>query len=155
VVIRDPLLMLLSPVWPLMGILGPVWPLMVEIMSKTQIIIISQMKQRTNMMSYIGDSKHNKVLEQSQIRIPPQFRMLKAGDKIAWLGKRLMEVKQERDSLQLKIEDSSEMLITDLEESQKRISEFSAEIVAIKAKKDFFSESLAVQDEFVRVQGPI
>jgi hypothetical protein len=45
------------------------------------------------------------------------------------------------------------MLITDLEESQKRISEFSAEIVAIKAKKDFFSESLAVQDEFVRVQG--
>jgi hypothetical protein len=103
VVIRDPLLMLLSPVWPLMGILGPVWPLMVEIMSKTQIIIISQMKQRTNMMSYIGDSKHNKVLEQSQIRIPPQFRMLKAGDKIAWLGKRLMEVKQERDSLQLKI----------------------------------------------------
>jgi golgin subfamily B member 1 len=47
------------------------------------------------------------------------------------------------------------MLITDLEESQKRISEFSAEIVAIKAKKDFFSESLAVQDEFVRVQGPI
>ncbi|AQK68540.1 hypothetical protein ZEAMMB73_Zm00001d015272 [Zea mays] len=101
-----------------------------------------------------------------QISIPPQFRMLEAEDKLAWLGNRFLEVEQERDSLQLKIEhleDSSEMLIADLEESHKRISELSAEVVAIKAEKDFFSQSLeklrfeflglsekVVQDEFVR-----
>ncbi|KAG2655990.1 nuclear mitotic apparatus protein 1-like [Panicum virgatum] len=127
-------------------------------------------------------AEHNNMLEQSlvernsviqkweevlgQISIPPQFRMLGAEDKIAWLGNRLLEVEQERDSLQMKIEhleDSSEMLIADLEESHKRISELSAEVVAIKAEKDFFSQSLeklrfeflglsekAVQDEFVR-----
>ncbi|GJN18998.1 hypothetical protein PR202_gb06225 [Eleusine coracana subsp. coracana] len=127
-------------------------------------------------------AEHNNMLEQSlvernsliqkweevlgQISIPSQFRMLEAEDKIAWLGNRLLEVEQERDSLQLKIEhleDSSEMLIADLEESHKRISELSAEVVAIKAEKDFFSQSLeklrfeflglsekAVQDEFVR-----
>jgi len=127
-------------------------------------------------------AEHNNMLEQSlvernsliqkweevlgQISIPPQFRMLEAEDKLAWLGNRLLEVEQERDSLQLKIEhleDSSEMLIADLEESHKRISELSAEVVAIKAEKDFFSQSLeklrfeflglsekAVQDEFVR-----
>jgi chromosome segregation ATPase len=127
-------------------------------------------------------AEHNSMLEQSllernslvqkweevlgQISIPPQFRMLEAEDKIEWLGNRLLEAEQERDSLQLKIEhleDSSEMLIADLEESHKRISELSAEVVAIKAEKDFFSQSLeklrfeflglsekAVQDEFVR-----
>ncbi|CAL5024033.1 unnamed protein product [Urochloa decumbens] len=127
-------------------------------------------------------AEHNNMLEQSlvernsliqkweevlgQISIPQQFRMLEAEDKIVWLGNRLLEVEQERDSLQLKIEhleDSSEMLIADLEESHKRISELSAEVVAIKAEKDFFSQSLdklrfeflglsekAVQDEFVR-----
>ncbi|WVZ77910.1 hypothetical protein U9M48_025707 [Paspalum notatum var. saurae] len=127
-------------------------------------------------------AEHNNMLEQSllerngliqkweevlgQISIPPQFRILEAEDKIAWLGNRLLEVEQERDSLQLKIEhleDSSEMLIADLEESHKRISELSAEVVAIKAEKDFFSQSheklrfeflglseKAVQDEFVR-----
>ncbi|XP_062224074.1 COP1-interactive protein 1 isoform X2 [Phragmites australis] len=127
-------------------------------------------------------AEHNNMLEQSlvernsliqkweevlgQISIPPQFRMLEAEDKIAWLGNRLLEVEQERDSLQSKIEhleDSSEMLIADLEESHKRISELSAEVVAIKAEKDFFSQSLeklrfeflglsekAIQDEFVR-----
>ncbi|KAL6600419.1 hypothetical protein ACP70R_045219 [Stipagrostis hirtigluma subsp. patula] len=127
-------------------------------------------------------AEHNDMLEQSlvernsliqkweevlgQISIPPQFRTLEAEDKIAWIGNRLLEVEHERDSLQLKIEhleDSSEMLIADLEESHKKISELSAEVVAIKAEKDFFSQSLdklrfeflgltekAVQDEFVR-----
>ncbi|KAM3240006.1 hypothetical protein ACQJBY_053596 [Aegilops geniculata] len=101
-----------------------------------------------------------------QVSIPPQFRMLEPEDRITWLGNRLLEVEHERDTLHSKIEhleDSSEMLITDLEESHKRISELSAEVVAIKAEKDFFSESLdklrfeflglsekAVQDEFVR-----
>ncbi|KAL6888663.1 hypothetical protein ACP4OV_009689 [Aristida adscensionis] len=127
-------------------------------------------------------AEHNNMLEQSlvernsliqkweevigQISFPPQFRTLEAEDKIAWLGNRLLEVENERDSLQLKIEhleDSSEMLIADLEESHKRISELSAEVVAIKAEKDFFSQSLeklrfeflglsekVVQDEFIR-----
>ncbi|VAI43781.1 unnamed protein product [Triticum turgidum subsp. durum] len=101
-----------------------------------------------------------------QVSIPLQFRMLEPEDRITWLGNRLLEVEHERDTLHSKIEhleDSSEMLITDLEESHKRISELSAEVVAIKAEKDFFSESLdklrfeflglsekAVQDEFVR-----
>ncbi|XP_047078738.1 centromere protein F [Lolium rigidum] len=127
-------------------------------------------------------AEHNNMLEQSlvernsivqkweevlgQVSIPPQFRMLEPEDRIAWLGNRLLEVEQERDALHLKIEhleDSSEMLITDLEESHKRISELSAEVVAVKAEKEFFSQSLdklrfeflglsekAVQDEFVR-----
>jgi chromosome segregation ATPase len=127
-------------------------------------------------------AEHNNMLEQSlvernsivqkweevlgQVSIPPQFRMLEPEDRIAWLGNRLLEVEHERDALHLKIEhleDSSEMLITDLEESHKRISELSAEVVAVKAEKEFFSESLeklrfeflglsekAVQDEFVR-----
>ncbi|KAL5213073.1 hypothetical protein ABZP36_023920 [Zizania latifolia] len=127
-------------------------------------------------------AEHNNMLEQSlvernnliqkweevlgQISIPQQFRMLEPEDRIAWLGNKLLEVEHERDALQLKIEhleDSSEMLISDLEESHKRISELSAEIVAIKAEKEFFSQSLeklrfeflglsekAVQDEFVR-----
>ncbi|VAI55372.1 unnamed protein product [Triticum turgidum subsp. durum] len=127
-------------------------------------------------------AEHNNMLEQSlvernsivqkweevlgQVSIPPQFRMLEPEDRITWLGNRLLEVEHERDTLHSKIEhleDSSEMLITDLEESHKRISELSAEVVAIKAEKDFFSESLeklrfeflglsekAVQDEFVR-----
>ncbi|CAM0946888.1 unnamed protein product [Alopecurus aequalis] len=127
-------------------------------------------------------AEHNNMLEQSlvernsivqkweevlgQVSIPPQFRMLEPEDRIAWLGNRLLEVEHERDALHLKIEhleDSSEMLITDLEESHKRISELSAELVAVKAEKEFFSQSLeklrfeflglsekAVQDEFVR-----
>ncbi|EEC72485.1 hypothetical protein OsI_05851 [Oryza sativa Indica Group] len=127
-------------------------------------------------------AEHNNMLEQSlvernnliqkweevlgQISIPQQFRMLEPEDRIAWLGNRLLEVEHERDALHLKIEhleDSSEMLISDLEESHKRISELSAEIVAVKAEKEFFSQSLeklrfdflglsekAVQDEFVR-----
>lgn len=127
-------------------------------------------------------AEHNNMLEQSlvernsivqkweevlgQVSIPPQFRMLEPEDRIAWLGNRLLEVEHERDALHLKIEhleDSSEMLITDLEESHKRISELSAEVVAVKAEKEFFSQSLeklrfeflglsekAVQDEFVR-----
>uniref|UniRef100_A0ACD5Z229 Uncharacterized protein n=1 Tax=Avena sativa TaxID=4498 RepID=A0ACD5Z229_AVESA len=127
-------------------------------------------------------AEHNSMLEQSlvdrnsivqkweevlgQVSIPSQFRMLEPEDRIAWLGNRLLEVEHERDALHLKIEhleDSSEMLITDLEESHKRISELSAEVVAVKAEKEFFSQSLeklrfeflglsekAVQDEFVR-----
>ncbi|KAL5207067.1 hypothetical protein ABZP36_031502 [Zizania latifolia] len=127
-------------------------------------------------------AEHNTMLEQSlvernnliqkweevlgQISIPQQFSMLKPEDRIAWLGNKLLEVEHERDALQLKIEhleDSSDMLISDLEESHKRISELSAEIVAIKAEKEFFSQSLeklrfeflglsekAVQDEFAR-----
>ncbi|KQJ93309.1 golgin subfamily A member 4 [Brachypodium distachyon] len=127
-------------------------------------------------------AEHNNMLEQSlvernsilqkweevlgQVSVPPQFRMLEPEDRITWLGNRLSEVENERDTMHLKIEhleDSSEMLITDLEESHKRISELSAEVVAMKAEKDFFSQSLeklrfeflglsekAVQDEFVR-----
>ncbi|XP_015689253.1 nucleoporin nup211 [Oryza brachyantha] len=127
-------------------------------------------------------AEHNNMLEQSlvernnliqkweevlgQIDIPQQSRMLEPEDRISWLGNRLLEVEHERDALQLKIEhleDSSEMLISDLEESHKRISELTAEIAAIRAEKEFFSQSLeklrfdflglsekAVQDEFVR-----
>ncbi|XP_008811441.2 uncharacterized protein LOC103722610 isoform X1 [Phoenix dactylifera] len=106
-------------------------------------------------------AEHNDMLEQSlmernslvqkweevldRIDMPLQFRTLEPEDRIEWLGNALSEVQQERDALQLKIEnleDSSDMLIVDLEESHKKISELNAEIVAIKSDKDFFSESL-------------
>ncbi|XP_010927246.2 uncharacterized protein [Elaeis guineensis] len=110
---------------------------------------------------FYGLAEHNDMLEQSlmernslvqkweealdRIDMPPQFRTLEPEDKIEWLGNALFEVQHERDALQLKIEnleDSSDMLIVDLEESHKKISELSAEVVAIKSEKDFFSESL-------------
>ncbi|KAJ0965593.1 hypothetical protein J5N97_026731 [Dioscorea zingiberensis] len=106
-------------------------------------------------------AEHNDILEQSllernslvqkweeildAIEMPPQLRILEPEDKIEWLGRSLSVVQRERDSLQLKIEHlgaSSDMLIADLEESHKKISELSTEIVAIKSEKDFFSESL-------------
>ncbi|KAI4963679.1 hypothetical protein ZWY2020_011208 [Hordeum vulgare] len=105
-------------------------------------------------------AEHNNMLEQSLVEGTVLYR----NGKKSLI--RLLEVEHERDTLHSKIEhleDSSEMLITDLEESHKRISELSAEVVAIKAEKDSFSESLdklrfeflglsekAVQDEFIR-----
>ncbi|KAG1331963.1 centromere-associated protein E [Cocos nucifera] len=110
---------------------------------------------------FYGLAEHNDMLEQSlmernslvqkweealdRIDMPLQFRTLEPEDKIEWLGNALFEVQHERDALHLKIEnleDSSDMLIVDLEESHKKISELSAEVVAIKSEKDFFSESL-------------
>ncbi|XP_026663084.2 golgin subfamily A member 4-like [Phoenix dactylifera] len=110
---------------------------------------------------FYGLAEHNDMLEQSlmernslvqkweealdRIDMPPQFRALEPEDKTEWLGNALSEVQHERDALQLKIEnleDSSDMLIVDLEESHKKISELSAEVVAIKSEKEFFSESL-------------
>ncbi|XP_073010197.1 uncharacterized protein [Typha latifolia] len=106
-------------------------------------------------------AEHNDMLEQSlvernylvqkweealnRINMPSQVGTLEPEYRIEWLGNSLAEVQRERDGLQLKIdnlEESSEMLIVDLEESHKKISELSAEVVAIKAEKDFFSESL-------------
>nr|CAD1825448.1 unnamed protein product [Ananas comosus var. bracteatus] len=102
----------------------------------------------------------------NQIDIPPHLKTMEPGDRIEWLASTLSDVQKERDALQSKIEsleDSSEMLIVDLEESHKKISELTAEILAVKTQKDFFSESLeklrfeylalserAVQDEIDR-----
>ncbi|KAM0943271.1 hypothetical protein DsansV1_C13g0120471 [Dioscorea sansibarensis] len=110
---------------------------------------------------FYGVAEHNDMLEQSlleqnslvhkwegvldAIDMPPQLRILEPEDKIEWLGRTLGEVQRERDTLQLKIENleaSSGMLIADLEESHKKISQLSAEVVAINSEKEIFSESL-------------
>ncbi|KAH7674715.1 Tropomyosin domain-containing protein [Dioscorea alata] len=110
---------------------------------------------------FYGVAEHNDMLEQSllernslvhkwegvldAIDMPPQLRILEPEDKIEWLGRTLGEVQRERDMLQLKIgnlEASSGMLIADLEESHKKISELTAEIVSINSEKEVFSESL-------------
>ncbi|CAL9124185.1 unnamed protein product [Musa acuminata var. zebrina] len=110
---------------------------------------------------FYGLAEHNDMLEQSlvernslvqkweemldKIDVPPQLSILEPEDKIEWLGKTLSETQDERDALQMKIknlEASSDMLVVDLEESYKKLSEVSAEVVAIKSEKDFLSESL-------------
>ncbi|PKA57560.1 hypothetical protein AXF42_Ash018535 [Apostasia shenzhenica] len=109
---------------------------------------------------FYGLTEHSDMLEQSllernnivqkweeildRIDIPSHMRTVEPEDKIEWLGREISEVKKGRDSLQLKIDNleiSSEMLIVDLEESHKKISELTAEVVAVKSEKEFFSES--------------
>ncbi|KAJ3696252.1 hypothetical protein LUZ60_001629 [Juncus effusus] len=66
-------------------------------------------------------------------------------DRIQWLVSALRDAETEREFLQSKIdslEESSEMLIVDLEGSCKRISELNAEISGVKSEKEFFCESL-------------
>ncbi|RZS11904.1 hypothetical protein BHM03_00043278 [Ensete ventricosum] len=111
---------------------------------------------------FYGLAEHNDMLEQSlvernslvqkweemldKIDVPPQLSILEPEYKIEWLGKTLSETQVERDALQMKIknlEASSDMLVVDLEESYKKLSEVSSEVVAIKSEKDFLSESLS------------
>ncbi|KAJ1698239.1 hypothetical protein LUZ63_006751 [Rhynchospora breviuscula] len=107
-------------------------------------------------------AEHNNILEQSLLErngiiqkweevlahisiIPPQIRDLDAEERINWLVKTLFDTQGDRDALQLKIEsleESSEMLIVDLEGSRKRISELNAELAAVRSEKEFFSDSL-------------
>ncbi|XP_020580370.1 golgin subfamily A member 4 isoform X2 [Phalaenopsis equestris] len=110
---------------------------------------------------YYRLAEHNQMLEQSllernnlvqkweevldRIALPSHMKAMEPEDKIEWLGRVLSEVKQERDSLQLKIDNlelSSDMLIVDVEESHKKISELTAEVLAVKSEKEFLSESL-------------
>lgn len=110
---------------------------------------------------FYGLAEHNDMLEQSlmerntlvqkweemldRMDIPSDLRTLEPEDKIESLGRALSEIQLERDALQHKIENlevSSDMLIGDLEDSHKKISELSAEVVTVKSEKDFFSESL-------------
>ncbi|KAK8968256.1 hypothetical protein KSP40_PGU008335 [Platanthera guangdongensis] len=106
-------------------------------------------------------AEHSDMLEQSllernnlvhkweeilgRIGLPSHMQTMKPEDKIEWLEKELSEVKQERDALQLKIDNLeiySDMLIGDVEESHKKISELAAEIVSVKSDREFFSENL-------------
>ncbi|KAJ3698697.1 hypothetical protein LUZ61_002402 [Rhynchospora tenuis] len=107
-------------------------------------------------------AEHNNILEQSLLErngiiqkweevlanisiMPAQIRDLDAEERINWLVNTLFDTQRERDALQLKIEpleESSEMLIVDLEGSRKRISELNAELAAVKSEKEFFSDSL-------------
>ncbi|XP_020264591.1 centromere-associated protein E isoform X2 [Asparagus officinalis] len=110
---------------------------------------------------FYGLAEHNDMLEQSllernrvvqkweemldRIDMPSRLRTSDPEDRLESLGRALSEIQQERDALQLKIENlevSTDMLIVDLEESHKKISELSAEVVTVKSEKDFFSESL-------------
>lgn len=106
-------------------------------------------------------AEHNDMLEQSlmernslvqkweemmdKIDIPPHLRTLEPEDRIKCLGRALSEIQQERDALQVRIENlevSSDMLVVDVEESHKKISELSAELMAVKSEKEFYSGSL-------------
>lgn len=106
-------------------------------------------------------AEHNEMLEQSlvernnlvqkweemldSINMPPQLSTLEPELKIECLGNILAEVQHERDALRSKIKDleaSSDILTVDLEESYKKLSEVSAEIVVIKSEKDILSEKL-------------
>ncbi|KAG0466779.1 hypothetical protein HPP92_018359 [Vanilla planifolia] len=108
-----------------------------------------------------GLAEHNYMLEQSllerngivqkleeildTIDMPSYMQTVDPEEKIEWIQRELAELKQERDSLQLKIDNleiSSEMLIVDLEGSHKKISELAAELSAVKSEKEFFSDSL-------------
>lgn len=106
-------------------------------------------------------AEHNEMLEQSlvernnlvqkweemldSINMPPQLSTLEPELKIECLGNILAEVQHERDALRSKIKDleaSSDILTVDLEESYRKLSEVSAEIVVIKSEKDILSEKL-------------
>ncbi|KAF3325573.1 hypothetical protein FCM35_KLT08653 [Carex littledalei] len=107
-------------------------------------------------------AEHNNMLEQSLLErngiiqkweevlghisiIPPQVRDSDPEERIDWIVNTLFDTHRERDTLQLKIEsleESSEMLIVDLEGSRKRISELNAELAAVRSEKEFFVDSL-------------
>ncbi|KAI0518852.1 hypothetical protein KFK09_006288 [Dendrobium nobile] len=110
---------------------------------------------------FYGLAEHNDMLEQSllernnlvqkweelldRIELPSHMQTTEPEDKIEWLGRELSEVNQEKDSLQLKIdnlETSLDMLTADVEESHKKLSELTAEVSAAKSEKEFFVESL-------------
>ncbi|KAL0922155.1 hypothetical protein M5K25_006120 [Dendrobium thyrsiflorum] len=110
---------------------------------------------------FYGLAEHNDMLEQSllernnlvqkweelldRIELPSHVQTTESEDKIEWLGRELSEVNQERHSLQRKIdnlETSLDMLIADVEESHKKLSELTAEVSAAKSEKEFFVESL-------------
>lgn len=67
-------------------------------------------------------------------------------DKTEWLrGRELSEINQERDSLQLKIDNLEtflDMLIIYVEGSHKKISELNAAVLVVKSEKEFFFENL-------------
>lgn len=89
-------------------------------------------------------AKWEEILAQISV-IPPQIRDSDPEERIDWLVNMLFDTQRERDALQLKIEsleESSEMLIVDLEGSRKRISELNAELAAVRSEKEFFADSL-------------
>ncbi|MQL83523.1 hypothetical protein Taro_016014 [Colocasia esculenta] len=111
---------------------------------------------------FYGLAEQNDMLEQSlmerndlvrrwekvldRIDMPLQLKCLEPEDRLEWLGRKLLEVQQDRDSLLTKIDNveiSTESLLSDLEASQKKISELNAAFDTIRRENEFLSENLA------------
>ncbi|KAK1322981.1 hypothetical protein QJS10_CPA02g01558 [Acorus calamus] len=80
-----------------------------------------------------------------RLNVPSQIQSLGPEYRIEWLGKTLIEVRDERDNLQLKnekLEISYDLLKTDLDESQRKIIDLDATLVSVTHDKDLLFENL-------------
>uniref|UniRef100_A0A1D1ZJT0 Restin n=1 Tax=Anthurium amnicola TaxID=1678845 RepID=A0A1D1ZJT0_9ARAE len=80
------------------------------------------------------------------IDMPIHLRSMEPEDRLQWLGRRLLEVQQERDSLLTKIDNleiSTSSLLSDLEGSREKISDLDAALITIRRENDFLSENLS------------
>ncbi|XP_058068139.1 trans-Golgi network-localized SYP41-interacting protein 1-like isoform X2 [Magnolia sinica] len=110
---------------------------------------------------FYGLAEHNEMLEQSlvernnlvqrweevldRIDMPLQLRSMEPEEKIEWLGRALSEGQLIRDAFQVKIENleiSSDSLIAELEESQKKLADLEAKLAAVTREKELLSESM-------------
>ncbi|XP_077238464.1 nucleoporin isoform X2 [Tasmannia lanceolata] len=110
---------------------------------------------------FYGLAEHNDMLEQSlvernnlvqrweeildRIDIPFQLRSMEPEDRIEWLGRALSEAQRDINSFKQKIENleiSSESILSELEESQKKSADLKAALVDVTREKELFSENL-------------
>jgi golgin subfamily B member 1 len=109
-----------------------------------------ELAEHNNMLEQSLHERNDIIIKWEEIfahisMIPPHIRDSDPEERINWLVNTLLDAQRERDALQLKIEsleESSEMLIVDLEGSRKRISELNAELAAVRSEKEFFADSL-------------
>jgi golgin subfamily B member 1 len=109
-----------------------------------------ELAEHNNMLEQSLHERNDIIIKWEEILahisvIPPHIRDSDPEERIDWLVNMLLDAQRDRDSLQLKIEsleESSDMLIVDLEGSRKRISELNAELAAVRSEKEFFADSL-------------
>ncbi|KGN60307.2 hypothetical protein Csa_002649 [Cucumis sativus] len=112
---------------------------------------------------FYGLAEQNEMLEQSlmerniivqrweelleKIDIPSHFRSMEPEDKIEWLHRSLSEACRDRDSLHQRVnylENYSESLTADLDDSQKKISHIEAELQSVLLEREKLSEKLEI-----------
>lgn len=110
---------------------------------------------------YYDIAEQNDMLEQSlmernkllqwweevvdRIEMPSNLRSMESEVKIEWLINTYSEVRQERDSLLLKMDnlvESNSSLAVTLDESQNKLSELNSEFVTLMYDREFLAESL-------------